>query len=197
MAKKKNNYLNNKKLLECIVEYTARRRELEAQGKPKPPMPDYAGRCIILICERIGGRGNFRAYTYRDEMVGDAIMDCVNAFYNFDSDRFNNPFGYFSRVAWRAMIRKIFTEKRETYNKHKSYQLSAINDTQYETPSDYVDPRAHRVGASTEIQIGGQEGSNTVVREFEELLDRRRKSRTEKETGAPKMARVVTNKGKY
>lgn len=191
----RNHYLNNKKLLECIVEYTARRRVLEAEGKPKPPMPDYAGRCILLICERIGSRGNFRSYTYRDEMVGDAVMDCVNAFYNFDSDRFNNPFGYFSRVAWRAMIRKIFTEKRETYNKHKSYQISAINDTQYEVPEGYQDPRAHRVGSSTEIQISGQEGSNTVIREFEDLLDRRRKSRAEKEdSSSPKLAKT-TSKG--
>lgn len=182
---KKNHYLNNRKLLECIVDYRARCKAAREAGKPEPGMPEYAGACVKLICEKMGTRGNFSGYTYREEMVGDAIMDCVHAFYNFDSDRFSNPFGYFSRVAWRAMIRKIFTEKKETYLKHKTYQLSATGSfagggDPYETPGDYVDPRAIRAGLQTEVTAGGQEQSNGVITDFEALLGRRREKREEK-----------------
>lgn len=183
---KKNNYLNNKKLYECIQDYTSRCRKAEAEGKEKPPMPEYAGACIHLICTRMGTRWNFVGYTFREEMVGDAILDCVHAFYNFDSDRFNNPFGYFSRVGWRAMIRKIFTEKRETYLKHKNYQMATISGSEYEVPSDYTDPMAIRVGAN-EATADGKDMSDGVISSFEALLTKRREKRDAKTAEAKQM----------
>lgn len=170
------NYINNKKLYECMQAYTARARQASAEGKPRPPVPEYVGECILLICRRMGTRFNFTGYSYRDEMVGDAIVDCVNAFYNFDSDRFSNPFGYFSMVAWRAMVRKIFNEKKETYLKHKSLQNAMLAGEQYDSPEHWQDPNANRSTPAEPVKAI-REVTDGVVTDFENLLERRKKGR--------------------
>lgn len=182
MKKKPKNYVSNKQLYEYIVEYNVRRKAAEAAGKPRPPMPDKVGEAIYLMCTRMGTRFNFRGYSFNDEMVGDAIVDCVNAFYLYDSDRFNNPFGYFSRIAWNAMIRKIFTEKVETYVKHKSLINAMISGDHWDSPDDFVDSRAIQASSAAETPLPGASGSvsDGVVTDFESLIERRKKARTKK-----------------
>lgn len=181
------NYLNNAELLECIVDH---RRRSEEAGETLP-MPDYAGKCIMLICQRMGSRHNFRGYSWVQEMVSDAILDCTNAFDLFDHTRFDNPFGYLSMIAWRAMVRRIFSEKRETYLKHKSLQMATMVGGNYDAPDEYTDPRAARRGTSE--QRNGMSSSHLsangtisdgVVNEFEALLERRRRGgkRVKRET---------------
>lgn len=181
MPKKKNNYVNNKKFYECMVEYSAARKKALEEGRPQPPIPDYAGYCIKMICERMGSRFNFSGYSFRDELVGDAIADCVYGFYKFDADRFNNPFGYFSRISWYAMIRKIVTERVETYVKHKSLQRAFLEDQQWDSPEDWTDPRATRIGgveaSSNTGELIGTHISDQVVADFENFLARRRQKK--------------------
>lgn len=174
----KNQYLNNKKLYQCIREYADRRREAEAEGRERPLMPEYAGECVLMLCKRMGTRYNFAGYSYVQDMVDDAILDCVAAFYNFDPYRFNNPFGYFSRVAWRAMVRRIYTEKRESYLKHKSLMNAYVSGEMWDSPDDYRDPGGERVGADS--HESGQSVSEKVVQDFEELLERRKKPKQER-----------------
>jgi DNA-directed RNA polymerase specialized sigma24 family protein len=61
-------------------------------------------------------------YTYRDEMVADAIENCVSAAHSFDPDKSNNPFAYFTQIAWNAFIRRIQKEKKQSYVKHKNFE---------------------------------------------------------------------------
>ena len=50
MAKRKNNYINNKDLYAAMVDYREKLKEAEANGKRKPQVSEYIGKSILLIC---------------------------------------------------------------------------------------------------------------------------------------------------
>ena len=55
-------------------------------------------------------------------MISDALVDCVAAINNFDPERTNNPFAYFTQIAWNACIRRIQKEKKQQYIKLKNIE---------------------------------------------------------------------------
>lgn len=186
VQKPKKNYINNRALFERMRDWKDGCRRAEREGRQKPPIPEYVGAAIKLLCERMSMKMNFVGYSYREELVGDAIVDCVHGAYTFDSDRFSNPFGYFSMIAWRAMIRKIYKEKLETYVKHKSFLNGMISGDNYESHPDWADPRAVRTSVDSSTSSSPIDGATTVsdgvVADFEALLDRRRKKKESSRT---------------
>lgn len=115
-------YVDNKKFYDAFVKHRERTDKARQEGQPDPRLPDSIGRCFLLIAENVAKRGNFAQYSYRDEMVGDAIENCVTAANNFDPSRGSNPFSYFTQVATWAMIRRIEKEKKQTYVKYAMFQ---------------------------------------------------------------------------
>ena len=59
------------------------RKGSEEAGDLTPQITEYIGECFILIAERLSTRPNFINYSFRDEMVGDAIENCLIAAKNF------------------------------------------------------------------------------------------------------------------
>ena len=104
-------YVDNSRLTNELSSWTNRQRKLEEQGIQKEKVPDYIAECIVKICENIVRKPNFYSYTYRDEMVGDAIMYCIMYVGNFDSKKSSNAFAYISQVAFTAIVRRIKKEK--------------------------------------------------------------------------------------
>lgn len=122
MAQK--NYINNRELYTYMIKYLEERKHNEEAKIPK-----YIGESILLICNNLFKKPNFSRYTYKEDMISDAVCDCVAAINNFDPDRTNNPFAYFTQIAWNAYVRRIFKEKRQTYIKHKNYEnLYVVED---------------------------------------------------------------------
>ena len=130
MVKKKTvNYLNNDDMVKAIIEWQAACKIAKKNGTEEPRQSDYIGRCILLICNGLGSKGNFAGYSYRQEMVGDAIEWCTNAVKSFDPTRVgpktgktNNAFNYLTMVAYHAMQRRINIERKQNATKHKNYQ---------------------------------------------------------------------------
>jgi hypothetical protein len=111
------NYVNNKDFYESIIKY-----KKELIEKPEKKVPDYIGICINQICNRLSSKPNFSGYTFRDEMISDALENCFYALPKFNPERTNNPFAYFTQVAKNAFIRRITIEKKEQYTKYKNLQ---------------------------------------------------------------------------
>ena len=126
MAKSSTHYINNKDFLKAIIEYKKDCKDAKREGKKKPIISDYAGKCLMLIAENLSHKPNFVMYTFRDEMIGDAIENCVMYFDNFDPKRFKNPFAYFTQITWYAFIRRIQKEKKQLYTKYKSAEHQGI-----------------------------------------------------------------------
>lgn len=108
-------YADKAEMRKALAEWTLARDAADAAGRPHPPVPHIVGAAILAICNRMGSRSNFNGYTYLDEMIGDAILDCTRAVRNYKADHVKqNPFGYFSNIAWRAMLRRIELESNQT-----------------------------------------------------------------------------------
>lgn len=116
--KKRNNYVDNKRLLEELIVYREACRIAAEAGRERPRAPNYVGEAILAICSRLAIRKNFSGYTYKDEMIEDAVIDCVSAIKNFDPEKSKYPFTYFSKIAYFAFIRRIKEEQKESYVKH-------------------------------------------------------------------------------
>lgn len=122
--RRKVNYINNKTLYGSMIHYKNDIQHALAHDADKPQVPKYIGESIILICTNLSKKPNFSGYTYKADMIADAIVDCIAAVDNFDPDKTNNPFAYFTQIAWNAFIRRIQKEKKQTYIKHKNYENS-------------------------------------------------------------------------
>nr|QMP83679.1 MAG: hypothetical protein [Caudoviricetes sp.] len=128
MAITKNEYINNQDFLNALIEYKKNIKECESLEKPKPRIPDYIGECFLKISNNLAKRPNFYSYTYKDEMISDAIENCLMYFENFDPEKSSNPFAYFTQICWYAFIRRIDKEKKQQYIKYKATESFGILD---------------------------------------------------------------------
>ena len=118
MKKKENvHYVNNKEFSIAVVEYVNSTTEARESNKPEPQINDYIGTCFLKIAEGLSHKPNFACYTYREEMVLDAVENCIKAIMNYDvtkATRTGNPnaFAYFTQICYYAFLRRIAREKK-------------------------------------------------------------------------------------
>lgn len=125
---KRSHYIDNKVFLEEMVAYKEKVREAEKNEAVKPQLSEYVGKCFMMIAENLSHKPNFLSYTFRDEMVSDAIENCVLYAGNFDPDKSNNPFAYFTQIVYYSFLRRIQREKKQLYVKYKSAEMSGLID---------------------------------------------------------------------
>ena len=127
---RKRNYVNNKDLLEALIQYQKDCREAEDQGEESPRVPDYVGKCIYQIATRLASKPNFSGYSYKEDMISDGIENCLQYIHNFNPEKSQNPFAYFTQIIWYAFLRRIAKEKKQMYIRFKASQsMIATGDT--------------------------------------------------------------------
>ena len=141
-AKEKPHYVDNKKFLQAMIEYRDKCNKAEEKGRKKPEVTNYIGECFLKIANHLSYRPNFINYTYRDDMISDGIENCLQYMSNFNPDKSNNPFAYFTQIIYYAFIRRIQKEKKQMLVKSKMIQNAGIenmmdsiagDDTQYQS----------------------------------------------------------------
>lgn len=140
--RKRNNYINNKDFHKALSEFHEKLAISIQEGKQKPPISNYIGQSILQICNNLARKPNFYGYTYKEEMVEDGILDCIAAVEKYNPNKTQNPFAYFTQIAWNAFIRRIYKEKKETYTKHKNFQNQHMQGIYYDdeyAATDMVD----------------------------------------------------------
>ena len=130
MAKRKRSehYVNNKEFLYAIVEYKAKIKEAEEQGKPKPRITNYLGSCFLKIATHLSYKPNFVNYMFKDDMVCDGIENCVQYINNFNPEKSSNPFAYFTQIIHYAFLRRIQKEKKQLEIKTKIIEKSGYSE---------------------------------------------------------------------
>ena len=131
--KEKPHYVNNKQFSHAVVDYVKSVTEAEAKGLQPPKVTDYIATCFMKISEGLSHRPNFVRYTYRDEMVMDAVENCLRAIRNYKIEtatRTGNPnaFSYFTQICFFAFIRRITKEKKQQDIKHKFIERMGIEE---------------------------------------------------------------------
>ena len=139
-------YVDNKKFFAEMVAWKKLVKEAEDLDDPKPQVTEYIGECFLLIAERLSTRPNFINYPFRDDMIGDAIENCLMYASNFDPDKSSNPFAYFTQITYFAFLRRIKKEKDQDKIKYKLMEaadakgeLAAMLDPERASKDPYAD----------------------------------------------------------
>jgi hypothetical protein len=126
--KKSEHYVNNKEFLAAMVEYKKIVNKAKRNKLKNPPVPDYIGECFLKIANHLSYRPNFINYTYRDDMISDGIENCLTYLNNFNPEKSNNPFAYFTQIIYYAFVRRIQKEKKQVIIKQRMIQESNYDD---------------------------------------------------------------------
>lgn len=132
-ARQKPHYVNNAEFSQSVVAYVMTVREAKDAGKPLPVVTDYIASCFLRIAEGLSHKSNFIRYTYREEMVMDAVENCLKAIENYNIEAATrtgkpNAFAYFTQISWYAFLRRIAKEKKQQDIKFKYLSQSGIEE---------------------------------------------------------------------
>jgi len=171
MARKKHNYVDNKKFLEAMIEYRDEVIETKKHNVQRPIVPDYIGECIMKIATHLSHKPNFINYTFREDMISDGIENCLQYIDNFNPEKSKNPFAYFTQIIFFAFLRRIQKEKKVLATKIKyTNHINIFDETTHKQEHDtkiYPDEIKHSEWS--------QEYMSTFVENFEK--HKRRKIR--------------------
>jgi len=126
--KRSEHYVNNKEFLAAIIEYKKQIVEAQEQGLPKPRIPNYIGECFLKIATHLSYKPNFVNYMFKDDMVCDGIENCVQYINNFNPEKSQNPFAYFTQIIHYAFLRRIQREKKQMEIKNKILERSGYDE---------------------------------------------------------------------
>ena len=143
--KRSEHYVNNKEFLAALIEYRtlveiAYRKEfgkiLSEQDKSerarrwdtKPHIPRYVGECFLKIANHLSFKPNFVNYMFKEDMISDGIENCVQYIHNFNPEKSQNPFAYFTQIIHYAFLRRIQREKRQLEIKNKIIERSGYSE---------------------------------------------------------------------
>ena len=126
-------YVNNADFSQAVVQYVTTLNEARDKGQQLPIVPDYIARCFLKIAEGLSHKSNFIRYTYREEMVMDAVENCLKAIENYNLEAATrtgkpNAFAYFTQISWYAFLRRIAKEKKQQDVKIKYMTQSGVEE---------------------------------------------------------------------
>jgi hypothetical protein len=115
------NYVDNKNFYSLMVE-----RAKLLKDDPELKVSEAIGKIIVDISTNLQFHRQFIKYAFKEDLVGDAIENCLRYLDRFKSDEYKNPFAYFTQIAWFSFIRRIKKEYRQ--DDIKSSKLKSIGD---------------------------------------------------------------------
>ena len=126
-------YVNNADFSQAVVDYVTVVDEAKKNKTEIPKVPDYIAQCFLRIAEGLSHKANFIRYTYREEMVMDAVENCLKAVENYNIEAATrtgkpNAFAYFTQITWYAFLRRIAKEKKQQDIKLKYLTRSGVEN---------------------------------------------------------------------
>lgn len=112
-------YVSNIDLFAAYLKWYKEIEIEEEAGREAPPIPRYIAECMLKICTRLAYRPNFINYSYREEMIGDALENVIRTARKFKPEKSSNPFSFITTISFHAFLRRIAMEKKQTYIKGK------------------------------------------------------------------------------
>lgn len=112
-------YVNNADFSAQVMTYVNSVTAAKAADTEIPNIPNHIGECFMKICNGLARSPSFMNYSYREDMVMDAVENCVKAIMNYDVTKTTrtgspNGFSYFTQIAYFAFLRRIAKEKKQT-----------------------------------------------------------------------------------
>jgi hypothetical protein len=183
--KDKPHYVNNREFSEAVVAYVSTVNEAREQEKPLPVVTDYIAQCFLKICEGLSHKANFVRYTYREEMVMDAVENCLKAIENYNIESATrtgkpNAFAYFTQISWYAFLRRIEKEKKQQNIKMKYLAQSGIENFLDESGEAGANLVAQQFIDTLRLRIDTVRQADTNFKEYYKKEKKTRRRRTVK-----------------
>ena len=173
-------YVNNADFSQAVVDYVTIAEQAKKEKQQIPKVPDYVAQCFLRIAEGLSHKANFIRYTYREEMVMDAVENCLKAISNYNLEAATrtgkpNAFAYFTQISWFAFLRRIAKEKKQQDVKMKYLTQSGIenfiinehgDDTSQQVVDAFVDTLRDR--------IDKVKSQDTLVKEYAKTEKKKR-----------------------
>ena len=130
MTKRKRSvhYVNNQDFLNALIEYRRNVELAQQRGDPKPQITNYLGECFLKIATHLSFKPNFVNYIFKEDMISDGIENCVQYIHNFDPEKSQNPFAYFTQIIHYAFLRRIQKEKKQLEIKNKILERTGFDE---------------------------------------------------------------------
>lgn len=94
-------YLTNSKLLPAVI-------EAKAKGK----LTDELAKMLMMLTRKYAQRPCFSGYTYKEDMISDALTNlCQNAL-KFNPEKSNNPFAFYTSCINNSFLQILNVEKK-------------------------------------------------------------------------------------
>lgn len=169
-----NHYVDNEKLFHAVLAYKADCAKAKEEGRPQPRIPEYIGSCILLIGQNTAKMPKFYRYPFKLDMISNGVENCCRYILNFNPEKSQSPFNYFTTIHYWAFVRTITLEKKQLYIKQKVMQHSiAFNEIFDMAEQDMGD----------DIQIAISENSdkmNDFTATYESWVQRKKEKRQRK-----------------
>ncbi len=128
-----NDYIKNEEMMPLIFEY--RRSGLCSED---------LGKALLTIATNYANKGNFHGYTWKEDMISEAVLTCIRYMHNFDPMRFEkpNPFAYFTSIIRNAFLNYIRKQKKHSIIKdycYNHYENLAEEDFFVDKGIDYTE----------------------------------------------------------
>jgi hypothetical protein len=180
----KPHYVNNKQFSQSVVDYVTSVNEAREKLEDEPIITEYIGTCFLKIAEGLSHKPNFVGYTYREEMVMDAVENCIKAIMNYDVKKATrtglpNAFAYFTQITYYAFLRRIAKEKKQQEIKEKYIDFAGADA--FMDIGDHPDPS----GIVDRVRYKSQQirDRDNKVKEFGKELKQRKKRSKKKVVG--------------
>ncbi len=134
MTKRKRSvhYVNNKEFLAALIKYRENVDLAEIRGEQKPQITNYLGECFLKIATHLSFKPNFVNYIFKDDMISDGIENCVQYIHNFNPEKSQNPFAYFTQIIHYAFLRRIQKKKKQLEIKNKILEKTGYDEVFYD-----------------------------------------------------------------
>lgn len=102
----KNNYVDNELFLQELI-------DLKRTGIKTEELHLI----FYRMATNYGTINSFRNYTFIEDMITEAYINCITRAEKFDTEKFKNPFAYFTTVIHRNFLTFIAKEKKQQSKK--------------------------------------------------------------------------------
>ena len=186
MARKQSiHYVNNATFSQAVVDYVSHVEKCKKEKESLPKVPDYIAQCFLRIAEGLSHKANFIRYTYREEMVMDAVENCLKAISNYNLEAATrtgkpNAFAYFTQITWFAFLRRITKEKKQQEIKLKYLTKAGVEnfvDNELEGGGVGEQVSSHFVDTLRD-RIERVRSSDQEIKEFVKTEKKRRRTKT-------------------
>ena len=182
--KDKPHYVNNAQFSQAVVDYVTEVNRAKKAKIPLPVVPDYIAECFLKICEGLSHKANFVRYTYREEMVMDAVENCLKAITNYNIESATrtgkpNAFAYFTQISWYAFLRRIEKEKKQQDIKMKYIAQSGIEEFLEDNGENNANQLAQYFVDTLRMRIDTVKAADAEFKEYVKE-EKKRKRRTVK-----------------